>query len=112
THETGHFLCAIFCPHHAPPEKVTIQSDMPWSPFFTAFKNDKRRIGYSRNELLDILTVLYGGIEAERLLIGDVTTGASGMGSPNSDLARASQIAAMFVEVCGMSNIAAPPRSF
>lgn len=112
THEAGHFLCAIFCPHHAPPEKVTIQSDMPWSPFFTQFKHDKRRIGHSRNELLDILTVLYGGIEAERLLVGDVSTGASAFGDPKSDLARASELATLFVEVCGMSNMAAPLRTF
>lgn len=112
THEGGHFLCAIFCPHHAPPEKVTIQSDMPWVPFFTQFKHDKRKIGYSRNELLDILTVLYGGIEAERLLIGDVTTGASAFGDPRSDLSRASDLAEIFVEGCGMSNIAAPLRTF
>ncbi|HEY3789683.1 MAG TPA: AAA family ATPase [Urbifossiella sp.] len=112
THETGHFLCAIFCPHHPPPEKVTIQSDMPWSPFFTAFKHDKRRIGHSRNELLDILTVLYGGIEAERLLIGDVTTGASGFGNPRSDLARATELASIFVDTLGMSSLAAPLRTF
>jgi cell division protease FtsH len=112
THEAGHFLCAIFCPHHAPPEKVTIQSDMPWAPFFTQFKHDKRKIGYSRNELLDILTVLYGGIEAERLLMGDVSTGASAFGDPKSDLSRASDLAELFVEGCGMSNLAAPLRTF
>jgi cell division protease FtsH len=112
THEGGHFLCAIFCPHHAPPEKVTIQSDMPWAPFFTQFKHDKRKIGYSRNELLDILTVLYGGIEAERVLMGDISTGASAFGDPKSDLARASDLAETFVEGCGMSNIAAPLRTF
>lgn len=112
THEAGHFLVSIFCPHHAPPEKVTIQSDMPWAPFFTQFKHEKKRIGMSRLEMLDILTVLYGGIEAERLLCGDVSTGASGMGSPGSDLYRASDLAEMIVEVCGMSNLAAPLRSF
>ncbi len=112
THEAGHFLVSIFCPHHAPPEKVTIQSDMPWAPFFTQFKHEKKRIGMSRLEMLDILTVLYGGIEAERLLCGDVSTGASGMGSPGSDLYRASDLAEMLVEVCGMSNLAAPLRSF
>ncbi len=112
THEAGHFLVAIFCPHHAPPEKVTIQSDMPWAPFFTQFKHDKKRIGMSRSEMLDILCVLYGGIEAERLLVGDVSTGASGMGSPHSDLARASDLAELIVEACGMSNLAAPLRSF
>ena len=112
THEAGHFLVSIFCPHHPPPEKVTIQSDMPWAPFFTQFKHEKKRIGMSRSEMLDILTVLYGGIEAERLLVGDVSTGASGMGSPGSDLSRASELAEMIVEVCGMSNLAAPLRSF
>ncbi|HEX4609542.1 MAG TPA: AAA family ATPase [Urbifossiella sp.] len=112
THEAGHFLCAIFCPHHAKPEKVTIQSDMPWAPFFTAFKHDKRRIGHSRNELLDILTVLYGGIEAERLVLGDVSTGASGFGNPRSDLARATELASVFVDTLGMSSLAAPLRTF
>src|SRR5262245_10972198 len=112
THEAGHFLVSIFCPNHAPPEKVTIQSDMPWAPFFTSFKHDKKRIGHSRGELLDILCVLYGGIEAERLLMEDISTGASGMGSPNSDLSRGSDLAEMIVEVCGMSNLAAPLRSF
>lgn len=112
THEAGHFLVSIFCPNHAPPEKVTIQSDMPWAPFFTQFKHEKKRIGMSRLEMHDMLAVLYGGIEAERLLVGDVSTGASGMGHPGSDLSRASELAEMIVEVCGMSNLAAPLRSF
>jgi cell division protease FtsH len=112
THEAGHFLVSIFCPNHSPPEKVTIQSDMPWAPFFTQFKQEKNRIGMSRAEMLDMLAVLYGGIEAERLLVGDVSTGASGMGSPGSDLSRGSMIAEYIVEVCGMSNLAAPLRSF
>ena len=86
---------------------------MPWAPFYTGYKkDDTRKVGYSRNELLDRLCVLYGGIEAERLLIGDVSTGASGMGSPQGDLFRGTQLAQMIVEVCGMSNIAAPLRVF
>ncbi len=112
THEAGHFLVSIFCEHHQQPEKVTIQSDMPWAPFFTQFKQEKNRIGMSRNEMFDQITVLYGGIEAERLLLGDVSTGASGMGAANSDLSRASLYAEYMVEVCGMSNLAAPLRSF
>lgn len=111
-HEAGHFLVSIFCPNHPPPEKVTIQSDMPWAPFFTQFKQEKNRIGMSRSEMLDVLAVLYGGIEAERLVVGDVSTGASGMGSPGSDLSRGTDLAEMIVEVCGMSNLAAPLRSF
>jgi cell division protease FtsH len=34
------------------------------------------------------------------------------MGHPGSDLFRASELAEMMVEVCGMSNLAAPLRSF
>jgi cell division protease FtsH len=113
THEAGHFVCSLFCPHHPHPERVTIQSEMPWAPFYTGYKkDDTRKVGYSRNELLDRLCVLYGGIEAERILIGDVSTGASGMGSPQGDLFRGTQLAQMIVEVCGMSNIAAPLRVF
>jgi intein/homing endonuclease len=113
THEAGHFVCSLFCPHHPPPERVTIQSEMPWAPFYTGYKKDDiRKVGYSRAELFDRLCVLYGGIEAERLLIGDVSTGASGMGSPSGDLYRATQMAQMIVEVCGMSNMAAPLRVF
>lgn len=111
-HEAGHFLVSIFCPNHPPPEKVTIQSDMPWAPFFTQFKQEKNRIGMSRSEMLDVLAVLYGGIEAERLVVGDVSTGASGMGSPGSDLSRGTDLAELIVEVCGMSNLASPLRSF
>ncbi|MFO0824844.1 MAG: hypothetical protein U0792_17290 [Gemmataceae bacterium] len=59
------------------------------------------------NEMFDEITVLYGGIEAERLLLGDVSTGASGMGDPKSDLSRASMFAEYMVEVCRMSNLAA-----
>jgi cell division protease FtsH len=112
THEAGHFVCSLCCPHHPPPERVTIQSEMPWVPFYTGFKEDKRRIGESRNELLDRLCVLYGGIEAERLLLNDVTTGASGYGHPHSDLSRATEIAKLIVEVCGMGGQSTSLRVF
>ena len=113
THEAGHFVVSLFCPHHPPPERVTIQSEMPWAPFYTGYKkDDTRKVGYSRSELLDRLCVLYGGIEAERLIIGDVSSGASGFGSPSGDLYRGTQMAQMIVEVCGMSNLAAPLRVF
>ncbi len=113
THEAGHFVVSLFCPHHPAPERVTIQSEMPWAPFYTGYKrDDKRKVGYSRMELLDRLCVLYGGIEAERLLMGDVSTGASGFGSPSGDLFRGTQLARMLVEVCGMSGMVAPLRVY
>ena len=113
THESGHFVVSLFCPHHPAPERVTIQSEMPWAPFYTGYKkDDTRKVGYTRNELYDRLCVLYGGIEAERLLIGDVSTGASAFGNPQGDLFRATQLAMMIVETCGMSGLAASLRVY
>src|SRR5262249_21940931 len=31
THEAGHFVVAINCEHKAPPERITIEAEMPWA---------------------------------------------------------------------------------
>jgi len=103
THESGHFLVSLCCPNHPEPERITIQSEMPWAPFFVEYKRNEDAIGHTRNELLDMICVLYGAIEAERLLLQDVSSGAGGFGHPGSDLARATRIAEHIVETCGMS---------
>src|SRR5262249_27598683 len=66
-----------------------------------------RRIGLTRNQMLDDLCVLYGGIEAERLLLDDVSTGAAG-----SDLERATRIAHFLVELSGMGGVETGLRQF
>jgi cell division protease FtsH len=101
-HESGHFIVSLCCPHHPPPERITIRSEMPWAPAYVGFKKDEyRRLGFTRNEFLDDLCVLMGGMEAERLLLGDVSTGAGG-NDPRSDLGRGTQIAQAMVEIFGM----------
>jgi cell division protease FtsH len=102
THEAGHFLCSMACVHHPLPERITINGEMPWAPFYVEFKNDEDAIGHTRRELLDFMCVGCGGIEAERLMLDDVGTGASGFGHPGSDLARVTKIAQAIVESCGM----------
>jgi cell division protease FtsH len=98
THEAGHFIVSLNCPHHPPPERITINSEMSWAPAYVRFKqDDSRRLGQTRNQLLDDLCVLLGGIEAERLLLEDISTGAGG-----SDLHKASTIAHLLVEIYGM----------
>jgi len=73
---------------------------MSWAPAYVLHKDDQsRRLGTTRNQMLDDLCVLVGGIEAERLLIGDVSTGAGG-----SDLVRATNLAQAYVEIYGMSD--------
>jgi cell division protease FtsH len=104
THESGHFICSLCCEHHPPPERITIQSEMPWAPFYVEYKHDEDAIGYTKNQLLDLMCVCYGGIEAERLLLDDVSTGASAFGHPSSDLSKGTKIAAAIVETCGMGD--------
>ena len=68
------------------------------------------RLGWTRQRFLDMLCVMMGGIEAERLLKGDVTTGAGG--GPTSDLGRATRIAHAMVELFGMGGAATGLRVY
>jgi cell division protease FtsH len=98
THESGHAVTALFCPNHPLIERITIRSETSWAPAYVRFQeDDSRRIGLTYNQMLGDLCVLYGGIEAERLLLEDVSTGAAG-----SDLERGTRLAHFMVEVCGM----------
>lgn len=113
THEVGHFLCSLFCPTHRAPERITIKNRVPWVPFVTEFqKHERHKVGYSRTELFEMMVVLYGGIEAERRLIGDVSSGAGGFGDPSGDLPRATRISQVMVEVLGMGGQQANLRTF
>jgi cell division protease FtsH len=108
THEAGHFVTALYCPLHPPPERITIQSERSWAPAYVRFQQDEsRRLGMTRKQMLDDLCVLLGGIEAERLLLDDISTGAGG-----SDLARATMLSHMIVEVYGMGSEATGLRQF
>jgi cell division protease FtsH len=98
THEAGHAVVSMYCEHSRAIERITIRSEMSWAPAYVSYQDDKtRRIGETRNQMLDDLTVLLGGIEAERLLLGDISTGAGG-----SDLIRATHVAHLVIEALGM----------
>jgi cell division protease FtsH len=100
-HEAGHLVVALACPEYPRPERITIKSDVPWAGGYVRFEKDKTmRLGWTRQRFLDMLCVSMGGIEAERLLLGDVTTGAGG--GPRSDLGNATRIAHGMVELFGM----------
>jgi cell division protease FtsH len=108
THESGHAICSLHCSYHRPIERITIRSETSWAPAYVRFKDDPgRRIGLTRNQILDDLCVLYGGIEAEQLLLNDVSTGAAG-----SDLQRATQVAHFLVEIYGMGGEDTGVRQF
>jgi cell division protease FtsH len=108
THEAGHFITSLYCPLHSPPERITIRSEISWAPAYVRYKqDDTRRLGLTRKQMLDDLCVLFGGIEAERLLLDDISTGAGG-----SDLYRATTLAHMIIEVYGMGSESLSLRQF
>ncbi len=108
THEAGHAVVSLHCPTHPPIERITIKSETSWAPAYVRYENDdSRRLGLTRNQMTEDLCVLLGGIEAERLLMDDVSTGAAG-----SDLERATKLAHYVVEVCGMGGEGTGLRQF
>jgi cell division protease FtsH len=98
THEGGHAIVSLFTEHSRPIERITIRSEVSWAAAYVRYKNDDtRRLGLTFNQMFADLCTLFGGIEAERLLLGDVSTGAAG-----SDLVHATSLAHYMVECCGM----------
>jgi cell division protease FtsH len=98
THEAGHAVCSLYSDHSRPIERITIKSENSWAAAYVKYQDDpSRRLGLTYKQMMNDLTVLYGGIEAERLLLDDVSTGAAG-----SDLVRGTELAHFIVEFCGM----------
>lgn len=96
THEAGHAVCAMFCPHSPPIDRISIRGDMAGALGFVRYQDPSRKYVVTRGELLDDLCVLMGGREAEQLLLDDLSIGSAG------DLERATEIARALVEEFGM----------
>lgn len=96
THEAGHAVCALFCKHAAPIERISIQADVAGALGFVRYQDPSHRYVVTRGELLDDICVLMGGREAEQMLLDDLSIGSSG------DLQRATKIARALVEEFGM----------
>ena len=96
-HEAGHALVAIHLEHCTPVHKVTIipRGRAYLGATFTMPKEDVYT--RSRLELLDEMAMCMGGRVAEELVLGDITTGASG------DIQQVTHIARMMVCVYGMT---------
>ena len=96
THEAGHAVCSMFCPHSPPIDRISIRGDMAGALGFVRYQDPSRKYVVTRGELLDDLCVLMGGREAELLLLDDLSIGSAG------DLERATEIARALVEEFGM----------
>ena len=96
THEAGHAVCALFCEHAPPIERISIRGDLAGSLGFVSYADRAHRYVMTRGQLLDSMCMLYGGREAEALLLDDLSIGSS------QDVERATAIARALVEEFGM----------
>ncbi len=100
-HESGHALVAKALPGSEPIHKVTI---IPRGTGVLGFAQQLPEDRYllSKEELMNRLTVMFGGRAAEEIVFGDQTTGAA------EDLKRATEIAKRMVVEWGMSEVLGP----
>jgi cell division protease FtsH len=100
-HEMGHALIASILPHSDPVHKVSIVSRGYAAGYTLKLPLEDRRL-QSRREFLDDIAVSLGGYAAEKMIFGDMTTGAS------NDIAVSSALARDMVTRYGMSDKIGP----
>jgi cell division protease FtsH len=100
-HEAGHALVAVFAETADPVAKVTILPAGQALGVTEQLPVDERHL-YPESYLLDSLAIRMGGRAAEKLVLGEVSTGAS------NDLAGATQLATRMVREFGMSDKLGP----
>lgn len=100
-HESGHVLMATLLPHADPPDKVTI---IPRGRALGATEQsqeeDRNNIQYSY--ALDRIGVMLGGRISEKLVFGEVSSGAE------ADLKQATRLARRMVSQWGMNETLGP----
>ena len=102
-HESGHALVAATLKYADPVQKISIISRGN-AGGYTLNVPTKDKTLHSRNHFIDELSVFLGGYLSEKLIFGDITTGAS------NDLERATAVARNLVTRYGMSDLG--PRTF
>ena len=100
-HEGGHAICTYYC---QPTDKVHQVTIIPRGQAggFTMSLPEKDKSFVSKNEMYNNIVVLLGGRVAEKLILDDISTGAS------SDLERATSTARKMVTRYGFSDNLGP----
>jgi cell division protease FtsH len=96
-HECGHAICAAASPGSDPVRKISIIPRGIAALGYTIQMPLEDRYLMSKSELLNRITVLFGGRAAEELVFGEVTTGA------HDDIRKATDLARRMVTEYGMS---------
>lgn len=96
THECGHAICALHCEHLPAIDRISILGDLTGTLGFISYGEGVNKYIITQGYLLDCICVLFGGREAEVLLLNDVSIGAA------HDIAMATDIARSLVEEYGL----------
>ncbi len=102
-HEAGHALVSASIPGTEPIRKISIISRGMAGGYTLQVNSEENKLRTKTQFLAEIATLL-GGMSAERLIFGEMTTGAS------NDLEKASSLARKIVKDWGMSSLG--PISF
>ena len=100
-HEAGHAIVSHFLETQKDIKEISI-IPRGMAGGYTMYKTSEDKAYISKNEMLEKLIALMGGRAAERLALGDISTGAS------NDLEVANDIAKNMVTVYGMSDSVGP----
>jgi cell division protease FtsH len=97
THEAGHAVVALYCPHARPIERIALADDVTGALGYVRHQDPAHRHVRTRDQMLADVAVLFGGVEAEKLLLGDNPSWGCAQ-----DLLQATGIVRDLVEIYGM----------
>jgi cell division protease FtsH len=97
-HEAGHALVSTFMPETEPVRKISIIARGMAAGYTLQVPSEERKMRTKTGFVSEIATFL-GGCSAEKIIFGEMTTGAS------NDLNRASEMARKMVKEYGMSSL-------
>ena len=100
-HEAGHALVGHSLPNTDPVHKISIISRGRAAGYTLNLPTEDKHF-HSKSEFIDDMAMFLGGYAAEKIVFGDITTGAS------SDLLRASALARELITKYGMSEKLGP----
>ncbi len=95
THEAGHAVTALHCRHAPPIDRISIRGDIGGTLGYVRYADPAHQYVVTYAQLRDSICTLFGGREAEALLLDDVSIGQGG------DLHNATEIARALVEKYG-----------
>ena len=100
-HEAGHAIVSQFLPTQTAVKEISIVP-RGVAGGYTMYKSDEDKSFISKTEMEEKLIALLGGRAAEKIVLDDISTGAS------NDIEVATEIAKNMVTVYGMSDVVGP----